>query len=105
MFNINISKLIAILLVMIFFISLSITDCIAAKKTKIYSKLYKLEIATGANIGVYAIDTGSGNIIYYNPNKRFAYCSTHKVFTAAEILRRYSPEQLQEVIHYTKDDI
>ena len=77
----------------------------AAKKSKVYYKLYKLEIAAKANIGVYAVDTDSGKIINYNPSKRFAYCSTHKVFTVAEILHRYSPEQLQEVIHYKEDDI
>ena len=103
MFKINVSKLMALLLVIIFCVSLS--SGVEAKKSKIYYKLYKIEADYKANIGVYAIDTDSGKIINYNPSKRFAYCSTHKVFTAAEILRRYSPEQLQEVIHYAEDDI
>ena len=64
-----------------------------------------MEIDYQANIGVFAFDTGNGSILNYNPSKRFAYCSTHKVFAAAEILRRYSPEQLQEVIRYSEDEI
>ncbi len=47
-----------------------------------------LEKTFGARLGVYAIDTGTGREIAYHADDRFAYASTHKVFTAAAILHR-----------------
>ncbi|MGY1434651.1 class A beta-lactamase [Streptomyces reniochalinae] len=50
----------------------------------------KLEAQYGARLGVHAFDTGSGRAVSYHADERFAYASTHKVFTAAAVLDKYS---------------
>ncbi|WP_369205680.1 class A beta-lactamase [Streptomyces sp. PU-14G] len=54
----------------------------------------KLEQKYGARLGVHAVDTGSGRAVSYHADERFAYASTHKAFTAAAILDKYSLEGL-----------
>ncbi len=56
-------------------------------------------------IGVYAIDTENNKTIEYNADLRFAYCSTHKVFTVAELLRKKSLDELRKIKHYKDEDI
>lgn len=64
-----------------------------------------LEEKYNSVIGVYAIDTETNKTIEYNADLRFAYCSTHKVFTVAELLRQKSLSELQKVKRYTNKDI
>ncbi|WP_285730589.1 class A beta-lactamase [Nocardiopsis sp. ATB16-24] len=65
----------------------------------------RLEEEFDARLGVYAVDTGTGEQIAHRPDERFAYASTHKAFTAALTLRQNTPEEMEEVITYTADDL
>ncbi|HWG28121.1 class A beta-lactamase [Actinospica sp.] len=64
-----------------------------------------LESQFHANLGLYAIDTGTGRTVAYNSDVRFAYCSTFKAFAASVLLQRDTDQQLNQVIKYTKADI
>ncbi|WGW11329.1 class A beta-lactamase [Saxibacter everestensis] len=65
----------------------------------------KLEQTFDADLGVYAVDTGTGNSLAYNADDRFAYASTFKAFLCAAILKQKSDEQLEDVVSYSADDI
>lgn len=65
----------------------------------------KLENEFDAQIGVYAIDTGSNDTIEYQQEERFAFASTYKSLAAAVLLQQKSLEELEEVITYTEDDL
>ncbi|MFC7372582.1 class A beta-lactamase [Fictibacillus iocasae] len=68
-------------------------------------KFSQLESTFDARLGVYAIDTGSNETIEYRSEERFAFASTFKALAAALVLKQKSTEELNEVIHYTKDDL
>ncbi len=76
-----------------------VTSCITNEK------FVQLEKKFDAKLGVYAIDTGTNKTISYRPNERFAYASTYKVLAAAAVLKKNAIEKLNEVIHYSKDDL
>ncbi|MCY7895195.1 class A beta-lactamase [Bacillus vallismortis] len=76
-----------------------VTSCITDEK------FVQLEKKFDAKLGVYAIDTGTNKTISYRPNERFAYASTYKVLAAAAVLKKNVIERLNEVIHYSKDDL
>ena len=63
----------------------------------------QLEKAFGGRLGVFAVDTGNGREIAYHADDRFAYASTHKVFTATAILHRR--EDLNRMITIRKSDL
>lgn len=65
----------------------------------------QLEKEFDARLGVYAIDTGTKQIIAYRPNERFAYASTYKALAVGALLQRYPIDKLNEVITYSKDDL
>ena len=65
----------------------------------------RLEAEFGARLGVYAIDTGTGQVIAHRADERFAYASTFKALAAAAVLDRTTPEELDKVIRYTKADL
>lgn len=71
----------------------------------ITKKFVQLEQKFDARLGVYAIDTGTNRTIAYRPNERFAYASTYKVLAAAAVLKKSPIEKLNEMIHYSKDDL
>ncbi|WP_149474085.1 class A beta-lactamase [Oceanobacillus polygoni] len=65
----------------------------------------QLEKEFDAKLGVYAIDTGSGKIIDYQADERFAYTSTFKALAAGAVLQQNTMEELNETVTYTKDDL
>lgn len=65
----------------------------------------QLEEDFDALVGVYAIDTGTNETIEYRSDERFAFASTYKALAAAILLQQNSPEDLEEVITYTEDDL
>ena len=67
--------------------------------------LSELENKYNAVIGVYVIDTNTDRTFEYNADLRFAYCSTHKVFTVAELLRQKSLNELRQIKRYGEKDI
>ncbi|GAA4916787.1 class A beta-lactamase [Streptomonospora salina] len=58
-----------------------------------------------ATLGVYALDTGSGAAVSFNADERFAYASTHKVFSAGAVLDQTPAHELDERITYTEEDL
>ena len=67
--------------------------------------LAELEKKYDAVIGFYAVDMESGKKISYKANERFSYCSTHKIFTVAELLRQKNISDLEEVKKFSAEDI
>ncbi|MFC9088024.1 class A beta-lactamase [Nocardiopsis dassonvillei] len=65
----------------------------------------RLEEEFDARLGVYAVDTGSGEEVAHRPDERFAYASTHKALTAALVLQRNTPEEMEEVVTFTEEDL
>ncbi|PFL24880.1 class A beta-lactamase [Bacillus cereus] len=70
-----------------------------------YKEFSQLEKKFDAQLGVYAIDTGTNRTISYRPNERFAFASTYKALAAGVLLQQNSTEKLNEVITYTKEDL
>jgi beta-lactamase class A len=64
-----------------------------------------LEDRFRAQLGVYALDTGTGRVVSYHADQRFAYCSTFKALATGILLKRDSGAQLNRVIHYTSGDL
>ncbi|WP_255637818.1 class A beta-lactamase [Amycolatopsis sp. DSM 110486] len=64
-----------------------------------------LERSFGARLGVYVVDTGSGHEVAYRADERFAYASTHKVFSAAAVLQKVGMAGLDRVIKYGPADV
>ena len=64
-----------------------------------------LEKKYDAVVGVYAVDMESGKKISYKANEKFSYCSTHKVFAVAELLRQKNISDLEEVKKFSAEDI
>lgn len=64
-------------------------------------ELSALEAAYDARVGVYALDTGSGDRVAYRADERFAYASSIKAVLAAAILREV--DDLDRVISYGAD--
>ncbi len=64
-----------------------------------------LETEYGARLGVYALDTGTGEEVEYRADERFAYASTHKALSAGALLAQNSLEEMEEVVTYTEEDL
>ncbi|MGW7366079.1 class A beta-lactamase [Streptomyces sp. NPDC054841] len=64
-----------------------------------------LEREFDARLGVYAVDTGSGRTVTYRPDERFAYASTYKALAAGAVLAQNSLEELEELVHYSHEDL
>lgn len=65
----------------------------------------RLEEEFGARLGVFALDTGSGEEVAYRADERFAYASTFKSLAVGALLRQRTVEELAEVVSYTAEDL
>ncbi|POA99544.1 carbapenem-hydrolyzing class A beta-lactamase [Chromobacterium sinusclupearum] len=70
-------------------------------------KIARLERDFGGQIGVYALDTGSGATVSYRADERFPLCSSFKGFLAASALAhsQSKPGFLDQTLHYGKEDL
>ena len=75
------------------------------QETKSDREFAKLEEKYDANLGVFALDTGTNKTVTYHPDERFAYASTHKALAVGALLHQKSIEDLNERIFYTRDDL
>ncbi|QDZ86113.1 class A beta-lactamase [Priestia megaterium] len=75
------------------------------QETKSDGEFAKLEEKYDANLGVFALDTGTNKTVTYHPDERFAYASTHKALAVGALLQQKSIEDLNERIFYTRDDL
>lgn len=67
--------------------------------------LSALETDYAARLGVYAVDTGTGETVEHRPDERFAFASTHKMLSAAAVLQATEPADLAEVIAFDAADV
>nr|WP_246516650.1 class A beta-lactamase [Salicibibacter cibarius] len=65
----------------------------------------QLEEEYDANLGIYALDTGTNQSISYREDERFAYASTHKALTAGIMLQQNDIDELDQTIRITNDDL
>lgn len=56
-------------------------------------------------LGVYAIDTGTGEEIAYNADDRFAYASTFKPFVCGAVMEDRTVDEMDEVVHFEESDL
>lgn len=67
--------------------------------------LETLETEFEAHVGVAAIDTDSGAKIGYRADERFGYASTLKALAAAQLLREVEPDDRDERVTWTAEDV
>ncbi|WP_304454828.1 class A beta-lactamase [Nocardiopsis sp. YSL2] len=65
----------------------------------------RLEEEFDARLGVYALDTGSGEAVEYRAEERFAFASTIKVALFGALLEQTTPEELEKEVTITEDDL
>ncbi|WP_433320819.1 class A beta-lactamase [Micromonospora sp. CA-269861] len=65
----------------------------------------RLEEQFGSRLGIYAVDTGTGETVEYRADERFAYASTWKALAAAEVLDGTTDAQLDRVVRYSARDL
>jgi beta-lactamase class A len=65
----------------------------------------RLESNFDAELGVFALDTGTNRTVTYRADERFAYASTHKALSAAAVLKQNSEAELDQVVRYSKADL
>lgn len=62
-----------------------------------------LEEEFDARLGVYAVDTGSGEVIAFREDERFALASTFKALLAGVVLSENSLEEMERVVTFDED--
>jgi beta-lactamase class A len=69
--------------------------------------LANLEGASGARLGVYALNTANGSLVCHRADERFPVCSTFKVILVSAILKRSTQiaDLMQRRIKYMKTDL
>ncbi|MFI6027223.1 class A beta-lactamase [Amycolatopsis magusensis] len=65
----------------------------------------RLQTQYDARLGLYAVDTGSGESVAFRADERFAFASTFKALAAAAVLDSTTPQQLDQVVRYRKDEL
>ncbi|GAB3207407.1 class A beta-lactamase [Marinactinospora thermotolerans] len=65
----------------------------------------RLEGEFDARLGVYAIDTGSGETVTHRADERFAYASTIKALQVGAVLQQNTLEEMEEVVTYDEEDL
>lgn len=65
----------------------------------------RIEQRYNANLGIYALDTGTGRGVAYRADDRFAYDSTYKLLMAGVLLREDTDAGLARVLTYTSADL
>ncbi|WP_376769970.1 MULTISPECIES: class A beta-lactamase [Nocardiopsis] len=64
-----------------------------------------LEEEFDARLGVYALDTGSGEEVAFRADERFAFLSTFKALLAGVVLSENSLEEMERVVEYGEEDL
>lgn len=76
-----------------------------AASTQQAAAFEQLERTFDARLGVYAVDTATGQAVGYHADDRFAYASTHKVFSSGALLQRTPIEGLERKVTYGTNDL
>ena len=64
-----------------------------------------LEEEYDARLGVYALDTGTGQEVEYGADDRFAYASTFKALAVGALLDQHGAEVLEEKLDLSEEDL
>ncbi len=64
-----------------------------------------LEATYGARVGVWAVDTGTGQVLEHRAGERFAHASTLKLLLVALLLDRVTGAELDAVVPIAADDV
>lgn len=64
-----------------------------------------LEEEFDARLGVYALDTGSGEEVAFRADERFAFASTFKALLAGVVLAENSLAEMERVVEYGEEDL
>ncbi len=64
-----------------------------------------LEAEYDAHLGIYAVDTGTGETVEFQADRRFAYASTFKALQAGVLFKQRTDRQLEKVVHYDESDL
>ncbi|GGT46057.1 beta-lactamase [Streptomyces kurssanovii] len=70
-----------------------------------HDRLTELERTYDARLGLYALATGTGEVIAHRADERFAFCSTFKGLAAAAVLDRNPLSHLDTLVRYTEADL
>jgi beta-lactamase class A len=73
--------------------------------TALTAAFNRLESQYKAQLGLYAVDTGTGRTVAFQADQRFAFCSTIKAFAAGGLLRRDSDTELGQTVTYSSSDL
>ncbi|WP_096187322.1 class A beta-lactamase [Evansella halocellulosilytica] len=65
----------------------------------------QLEEEYDARLGVYALDTGTGETVAYRSDERFTYGSTFKPLAVGVLLQQKTIDDLDQLITYSSDDL
>lgn len=65
----------------------------------------RLEEKYDADVGLYAVDTGTGRAAAHDEDERFAFASTYKALAAGAVLERSSAADLRKVITFDAADL
>lgn len=70
-----------------------------------HPQLTALEREYGARLGLYAVDTATGETIAHRADERFAFCSAFKAIAAAAVLDGKPMSYLDHRVRYAKADL
>jgi len=72
-----------------------------------WATIAAIEKAYDGRLGLYAVDTGSGQTVAYRADERFTMCSTFKVLLAALVLTRVEAgkESLSRIVRFGPHDL
>lgn len=76
-----------------------------AKQDHLCEELSRIETEYGARIGLFFLDTETGETAAYRADERFAFCSTFKAFAAGFFLLEADESRMNERVFFTEDDI
>ena len=72
---------------------------------RLTAELSRIESRYGARIGLFFLDTETGETAAYRADERFAFCSTFKALTVGFFLLEADEERMNERIFFTEDDL
>ena len=72
---------------------------------RVDSEFTLLEEEFDTRLGVYALDTGTDRVVEFQPDERFAYCSTFKVLAFGAVLDRTPMDELDRVVTFSGADL
>lgn len=72
---------------------------------EVSAELDRLAAEFDARLGVYALDTGTGRVVAYHADERFAYSSTFKALAAGAVLAATTDAELDQEVAYAAEDL